>query len=229
MCNAEIVWLHCKICCHGRLQCIIVSCDLFVYGRRVAVLQIRRSLYLEEKSEGCGSCREGKSTAIAAHSGTVRSVNFSSNGRMLMSSSDDKTVKVWALPSQRFMFTLSGHMNWVRSAEFSPDCRLGVSGSDDKTMRIWDIQSKRLLRIYDENACVINTVAFHPDGTCVASAGTDKTIKVWDIRCIPLTMSHLHSAVDTLGHLCIAKYNEPHFHGSVLCCTCVLGTTSPAG
>lgn len=130
------------------------------------------------------ACREGKSTTISAHSGTVRSVNFSSNGRMLMSSSDDKTVKVWALPSQRFMFTLSGHANWVRTAQFSPDCRLGVSGSDDKSMRIWDIQSKRLLRIYDEHAGVINSVAFHPDGTCVASAGTDKVIKVWDIRCV---------------------------------------------
>ena len=131
----------------------------------------------------CGVCREGKSTTISAHSGTVRSVNFSSNGRMLMSSSDDKTVKVWSLPSQRFMFTLSGHANWVRTAQFSPDCRLGVSGSDDKSMRVWDIQSKRLLRIYDEHAGVINSVAFHPDGTCVASAGTDKVIKVWDIRC----------------------------------------------
>jgi uncharacterized protein with WD repeat len=127
--------------------------------------------------------REGKSTTIAAHSGTVRSVNFASNGRMLMSSSDDKTIKVWALPTQRFMFTLSGHSNWVRTAQFSPDCRLSVSGSDDKSMRVWDIQSKRLLRSYDEHGGVINSVAFHPDGTCVASAGTDKVIKVWDIRC----------------------------------------------
>lgn len=140
------------------------------------------------------TCREGKSTAIAAHSGTVRSVNFASNGRMLMSSSDDKTIKVWALPTQRFMFTLSGHMNWVRTAQFSPDCRLAVSGSDDKSMRIWDIQAKRLLRIYDEHAGAINSVAFHPDGTCIASAGNDKVIKVWDIRCalcFALTLAHI--------------------------------------
>lgn len=102
---------------------------------------------------------------------------------MLLSASDDKTVKVWALPTQRFMFTLSGHMNWVRSAQFSPDCRLAVSGGDDKTMRVWDISTKSLLRLYDDHHSVINTVAFHPDGTCIASAGTDKVIRVWDIRC----------------------------------------------
>lgn len=127
-------------------------------------------------------CREGKSTTISAHSATVRCVNFASNGRMLLSASDDKTVKVWALPTQRFMFTLSGHMNWVRSAQFSPDCRLAVSGGDDKTMRVWDVGSKSLLRLYDEHHSVINTVAFHPDGTCIASAGADKVIRVWDIR-----------------------------------------------
>lgn len=133
-------------------------------------------------------CREGKSTTISAHSATVRCVNFASNGRMLLSASDDKTVKVWALPTQRFMFTLSGHMNWVRSAQFSPDCRLAVSGGDDKTMRVWDINTKSLLRLYDDHHSVINTVAFHPDGTCIASAGTDKIIRVWDIRCVTISM-----------------------------------------
>jgi centriolar protein POC1 len=101
---------------------------------------------------------------------------------MLLTASDDKTVKIWALPTQRFMFTLSGHMNWVRTAEFSPDCRLAVSGGDDKTMRVWDIGSKQLLRLYDASQSVINSVAFHPDGTCIASAGTDKVIRIWDIR-----------------------------------------------
>lgn len=105
---------------------------------------------------------------------------------MLLTASDDKTVKIWALPTQRFMFTLSGHMNWVRTAEFSPDCRLAVSGGDDKTMRLWDIGSKQLLRLYDDNQSVINSVAFHPDGTCIAAAGTDKVIRVWDIRCSTL-------------------------------------------
>lgn len=112
----------------------------------------------------------------------MRSVNFSRDGRHLITASDDKTVKLWSLPSQRFTATLSGHMNWVRSAEFSPDGRLAVSGGDDKTMRVWDVTAKRCLRLYDDHAGMVNTVKFHPDGTCIASAGTDNVIKVWDIR-----------------------------------------------
>ena len=38
--------------------------------------------------------REGKSTVLKAHTGTVRCVNFSNDGRMLLTGADDKTVKV---------------------------------------------------------------------------------------------------------------------------------------
>lgn len=45
-------------------------------------------------------------------------------------------LQVWSLPSQHFLFTLSGHTNWVRSAQISPDGRLAVTGSDDRTVKV---------------------------------------------------------------------------------------------
>mgnify|MGYP001807379498 FL=1 len=45
-------------------------------------------------------------------------------------------AQVWSLPSQHFLFTLSGHTNWVRSAQISPDGRLAVTGSDDRTVKV---------------------------------------------------------------------------------------------
>jgi centriolar protein POC1 len=38
--------------------------------------------------------REGRSTVLKAHTGTVRCVRFSQDGRMLITGSDDKTAKV---------------------------------------------------------------------------------------------------------------------------------------
>lgn len=51
-------------------------------------------------------------------------------------------LQVWALPTQRFAYTLSGHANWVRACQFSPDGRLALSGGDDKTVKV---RSKDLL------------------------------------------------------------------------------------
>jgi hypothetical protein len=51
-------------------------------------------------------------------------------------SSPPLTLQLWSLPTQRFLFTLSGHINWVRSAQISPDGRLAVTGSDDRTVKV---------------------------------------------------------------------------------------------
>lgn len=38
--------------------------------------------------------RKGESTVFRAHTATVRSVDFSSDGQSLLTASDDKTIKV---------------------------------------------------------------------------------------------------------------------------------------
>lgn len=60
---------------------------------------------------------KGESTVFRAHTGTVRSVHFCSDGQSLVTASDDKTVKVWSTHRQKFLFSLSQHINWVRCAK----------------------------------------------------------------------------------------------------------------
>uniref|UniRef100_A0A8B9QXC0 POC1 centriolar protein homolog A n=1 Tax=Anas platyrhynchos TaxID=8839 RepID=A0A8B9QXC0_ANAPL len=52
-------------------------------------------------------CSKGESTVFRAHTATVRSVHFSSDGQSLVTASDDKTVKVWTVHRQKFLFSLS--------------------------------------------------------------------------------------------------------------------------
>lgn len=60
---------------------------------------------------------KGESTVFRAHTATVRSVHFCSDGQSLVTASDDKTVKVWSTHRQKFLFSLSQHINWVRCAK----------------------------------------------------------------------------------------------------------------
>lgn len=59
---------------------------------------------------------KGESTVFRAHTATVRSVHFCSDGQSFVTASDDKTVKVWSTHRQKFLFSLSQHINWVRCA-----------------------------------------------------------------------------------------------------------------
>ncbi|TRY86563.1 hypothetical protein DNTS_018572, partial [Danionella cerebrum] len=123
-----------------------------------------------------------ESVELRAHSASVRCVCFSADGQTLLSCSDDKSIKLWTLHRQKFLYSLTQHINWVRCARFSPDGRLIVSASDDKTVKLWDKNSREVIHSFCEHGGYVNFVDFHPNGTCIASAGTDSSVRLWDIR-----------------------------------------------
>jgi WD40 repeat protein len=57
----------------------------------------------------------------------------------LASGSDDKTVKLWSVESQKEITTLQGHSKPVLSVAFSPDGKYLASGSQDNTVKLWSI------------------------------------------------------------------------------------------
>ena len=50
---------------------------------------------------------------LKGHSAAVRSVALSADGRLAVSASDDKTLKVWDVESGRELRTLHGHSGSV--------------------------------------------------------------------------------------------------------------------
>lgn len=112
---------------------------------------------------------------IKSHSAPIRTIDFSIDGSLFLTGSDDKTIKTWRLRFKKvkerdriyadFNSSLLGHTNWVRSAQFSPDARIIVSGSDDKTVKIWDLATKKNLMTFKDHLDIVRDVKFHPDGT----------------------------------------------------------------
>jgi WD40 repeat protein/tRNA A-37 threonylcarbamoyl transferase component Bud32 len=82
----------------------------------------------------------GKLLRELPQSGFVRCVTFSPDGKTLISSHEDNTIKLWNLSNGKLLRTLSGHSDWVLSVAISPDGQTLLSGSRDKTIGIWNTQ-----------------------------------------------------------------------------------------
>ena len=67
------------------------------------------------------------------------------NPNIVVSGSDDKTIKTWDITSGSCLSTLEGHSAVVRSVCFSSDGKQLTSGSDDKTVRNWDLATRASL------------------------------------------------------------------------------------
>jgi len=109
---------------------------------------------------------------------TVLSMRFSSDGKKLVTASEDGKIRIWSVPGWKLLETLSGHQGPVRWAEFSPDGRWVASGGEDQTVRIWSADNGKLAQTLSESHAPVDTVSFSPDGNYLA-ASTDRNVLIW--------------------------------------------------
>jgi len=73
---------------------------------------------------------------LKGHQGTVSSVAFSPNGRMLATASWDRTARIWERHTGACLQTLQGHVDFLGVC-FTCDSLAVATASQDKTCRVW--------------------------------------------------------------------------------------------
>lgn len=98
----------------------------------------------------------------------------------LLSASDDKTVRLWDLPSNEPTSTFVGHNDYVRCANFLPGNMSNtlVSGSYDSTVKLWDSRTGSGSPVMTfKHAAPVEDVLSLPSGTTVlAAAGNSVSV-----------------------------------------------------
>lgn len=125
----------------------------------------------------------------------------------LMSASDDRTVRLWDLPSQSSTTTFVGHQDYIRSGAFMPGQASGllVSGSYDQTVKLWDSRTPSAAVMTFKHMAPVESVLPMPSGTTVLAAA-DNQISVLDlVAARPLKILQNHQK--TVTSLCFASNN----------------------
>ncbi|KAL5372208.1 hypothetical protein DPSP01_013674 [Paraphaeosphaeria sporulosa] len=101
------------------------------------------------------------------HTSTILDLSWSKNN-FLLSSSMDKTVRLWHISRNENLCTFK-HNDFVPSIQFHPrDDRFFLAGSLDTKLRLWSIPDKSVAYTVSLPD-MITSVAFTPDGkTCIA-------------------------------------------------------------
>ncbi len=77
---------------------------------------------------------------------------------MLISGSQDRTVRLWDVETGQCLYIFKGHTDSVWPVSFRSDGKQFVSASADHTIRLW------------------------ADSQTLASGSADETVKIWDVR-----------------------------------------------
>lgn len=142
-----------------------------------------------------------KSSFTVDHTGAILWIRVSPDGKYLVTTSEDKSVRLWDSAGQRLqVFRLEDPSH---NAVFSPDSKILAYG-DPQNIVLWDIANKKELAVLKEkHKDRVWRMVFTPDGKTLLSWGDfDYEPKLWDVA-----GGKLLSKFKTDGHVLSAAFS----------------------
>jgi len=121
---------------------------------------------------------------MRGHADWVRGVAHLPDGRRIITSSFDGSLRLWNLESG-----VQIGNDWhddgkeaVWSIALSPNGKTVASGSWDGKVRLWDVETEKVVAKWTGHADIVRLLCWSVDGERVVSGSKDGTIRVWDVE-----------------------------------------------
>lgn len=168
-------------------------------GNKLAAAGCDRIARVWDLSAGVNSAK--LTNTIAVHADWVLGLAFTPNGEKLLTTSRDKSAKLFDLAKQETAMTFADHQAAVNGVAVRNDGQAAYSVGADKMLWFWTLTSdkvtkKRVTGHSDE----VTHVAHHPSAPFVITASADKSVRVWRDDGNPVkTLTGLTEAASSLA------------------------------
>ncbi|MCP4932980.1 MAG: hypothetical protein GY927_01970 [bacterium] len=127
------------------------------------------------------------------HMALIRSVLFTPDGKQIVSSADDKKIRVWDIASGRTVRTFRGQIGdgnrgkiyalaLSRDGKFlAAGGRMREAGEGTHPIRLYDFRNGDMIALLDAHQGAVLSLEFSPDGRFLVSGSTDDNAIIWDV------------------------------------------------
>ncbi|WPB81598.1 serine/threonine-protein kinase [Archangium violaceum] len=123
---------------------------------------------------------QGFATILSGHEQAINDAAFTSDGRYLLTSSDDHTVRVWDLERGESR-DLPGHTDEVWRLQLLPDGRRLITSGKDGTLREWNLETGEG-KVFATLSGPVSAVTLGCGDRCLlAVSRKDDVLHLWDL------------------------------------------------
>jgi WD40 repeat protein len=125
---------------------------------------------------------------IPAHQNSIFTLEFSKDGRYLLSGGRDAHLKIWDVEDG---FTLKesivAHMYAINDIDYRSDGKYFASCSMDKSIKVWEAEKFKLLKVIDKSrhaghGTSVNKLLWSSYNDLLISCSDDRTISIWRLQ-----------------------------------------------
>lgn len=122
----------------------------------------------------------------------VTSLNFSPDGKMVISGAEKGEVRLSRLDSNKEEWKHLHGQKKIIGVFFHPDGQKIISGSEDGELRIWN-RDGTIVRTWNAHRKGLKSMSLSLDGEMIVSGGNDNLVKIWNLlEDQPIQELHMH-------------------------------------
>ncbi|QKD62608.2 uncharacterized protein FOBCDRAFT_254524 [Fusarium oxysporum Fo47] len=119
---------------------------------------------------------------LEGHKELVNAVAFSPDSKLLISTSNDRSIRAWHWDTGECIHEFKDQQNPICSSAMSPDGRTVATASNSGIICIWSLTTGSCLATLGaEFSDTISSIAFSPNSKSIYTLSSDMGVRCWDV------------------------------------------------